>query len=86
LKFIAFQLLSNVSLGKPRETEPGKLNGKPHLVIYADDANLLTPKYKCHERKAETQTNNSKAVGLQVKGKKTIYIVEGIQDRSITQK
>jgi hypothetical protein len=51
-----------------------KLNEKPHLLVYADDVNILDDKRDTIKKNAETFIDTSKDVSLQVNVEDTKYM------------
>jgi hypothetical protein len=52
-----------------------KVNGTHQLLAYADDVNLLVDNIESIKRNAETLTDASKNVGLEVNVEKTEYML-----------
>jgi hypothetical protein len=68
--FFSFAL--EYAISKVQENQVGlKLNGTQHLLVYADDVNLLGDNIDVIKRNMETLTDASKKVGLKVNTEKT---------------
>jgi hypothetical protein len=52
-----------------------KLNGTHHLLVYADDVNLLGDNTDAIKKKTQTLIDASKEVGLEVNAEKTMYML-----------
>jgi hypothetical protein len=52
-----------------------KLNGTYHLLVYADNVNLLGDNIDTIKKNTETSTDESKEVDLEVNVEKTNYMV-----------
>jgi hypothetical protein len=52
-----------------------KLNGTYHLLVYADDVNLLRDNVDTIKKNTETLIDHSKEVGLEANTEKTKYIL-----------
>jgi len=52
-----------------------KLNGRHHLLVYADNVNILRGSVHTAKENAEALVLASKEIGLEVNGDKTKYIV-----------
>jgi hypothetical protein len=52
-----------------------KLNGTHHLMVYADDVNLMSDNIDIIKKNKETLIDASKEVGLEVNAEKTHYML-----------
>ena len=52
-----------------------KLNGTHHILVYADDGNILEGNVHNVQKNAETLVVSSKEIGLEVSADKTKYMV-----------
>jgi hypothetical protein len=52
-----------------------KLNGTHHLLLYADDANLLGDNTETKKKNTETLIDAGKEVGLEINTEKTKYML-----------
>jgi hypothetical protein len=52
-----------------------KLNGTHHLLVYADDVNLLDDNIDAIKKSTRTLLNASKEIGLEVSTEKTMYML-----------
>ena len=51
------------------------MNGKHHLLVYADDVNMLGENLQTARENAEIFIRASKDIGLEVNSKKTKYMI-----------
>jgi hypothetical protein len=64
------------TIRKVQENQVGlKLNGTHHLLVYADDMNLLRDNIDIIKKNTETLVDTSKEVGLEVNAEKTKYML-----------
>jgi hypothetical protein len=66
-----------------------ELNGIHHLLIYADDVNLLVENINTINKQADTLLDNNKGICLEANAKDTKYylcpcLVTGMQNEDIT--
>jgi retron-type reverse transcriptase len=62
---LLFNFALEYAIKKVHENQVGlKLNGTHHLVVYADDVNLLGDKIETIRKSKETLTDATKEVGL----------------------
>jgi hypothetical protein len=52
-----------------------KLNGTQHLLVYADDVNILDDNINTIKKNRQTLIGASKEVGLEVNAEKTKYML-----------
>jgi hypothetical protein len=75
LKPLLFNFGLEYAIRKVQENQVGlKVNGTHHLLVYADDVNLLGDNIDTIEKNAETLIDVSKEVGIEVDAKKTNYM------------
>jgi hypothetical protein len=73
---LLFNFAVEYAVRKVQENQVGiNLNGTHHLLVYADDVNLLGGNINSTKKNTETLTDSKEEVGLEVNAEKTKYIL-----------